>query len=177
MEDKRPRVIVGVRDSLAGLRALRRAVAEARSRDAVLHALRAWTAPSAGYTSLPRTWVPDFDDIALEEIRHSFDAAMGELPRDIDLRFVRVQGLAGPALVEYAHRDDDLLVVGIGRHNLAGRLFSRRVAAYCLRKAVCPVLVVPPDAFATAMSGRASIRQLTEEACRLTEARPRPGPA
>jgi hypothetical protein len=42
------RVVVGIDDSMAGFRALRLAVDEARRRDAVLHALRAWTFSPSG---------------------------------------------------------------------------------------------------------------------------------
>jgi len=170
MADSRARVIVGVHDSLPGLRALRRAVAEARKRECVLHAVRAWTAPASGYAPMLRVWALDCDDAAQQEICHAFDTAMGGLPGDLDMRFVTVQGLVGPALVEYARHDDDLLVVGVGRDGWWRRLFGRHTAAYCVRRAVCPVLVVPPDELSDRMT-RTSFRQLNREAARLADLR------
>ncbi|MEV6965769.1 universal stress protein [Hamadaea sp. NPDC051192] len=148
---ERLRVILGVHDSLSGLRALRRAVGEARIRAAELHAVRAWM-PTAGgyYAPTVRIWESELDAAAKAEIRHAFDTAMGGLPRDVDLRLVTVQALPGPALVEYAYRDDDLLVVGVGRPGRLARLAGRGgTSKYCLNRALCPVLMVPPDRFAT----------------------------
>jgi nucleotide-binding universal stress UspA family protein len=160
----RQRVILGVHDSLSGLRALRCAVAQARARDAELHAVRAWM-PTAGgyYAPALRVWESELASAAKEEIRHAFDSAMGGLPRDLAIRFVSVQALPGPALVEYASRDDDLLVIGVGRPGALARLCGRgAVARFCLTRAVCPVLAVPPDQFATQVS-RASARDLARE--------------
>jgi len=164
MADRRQRVILGVHDSLSGLRALRRAVAEARTRAAELHALRAWM-PTAGgyYAPALRVWESELDSAAKEEIRHTFETAMGSLPRDVSLHFVTVQALPGRALVEYAYRDDDLLIVGVGRPGRLARLAGRGgIARYCLSRAACPVLAVPPDQFATQAS-RASARELARQ--------------
>ncbi|HKA98543.1 MAG TPA: universal stress protein [Streptosporangiaceae bacterium] len=53
-----------------------------------------------------------------------------------------------PALVEVAHGDRDLLVVGAGRHGRLARAWHGRVSRYCVACARCPVLTVPPPALA-----------------------------
>ncbi len=141
------RVIVGVEDSLAGLRALRVAVAEARRRGAVLHAVRTWIHnPSRGgdlgvcYEELERA--------AADEIISVFDKTMGGLPADVDVVTATVVGPPGRTLVRYADRDDDTLVVGATCGPWVLRVLRPSVPRYCVARAQCPVLVVPPDAFA-----------------------------
>lgn len=62
---------------------------------------------------------------------------------------VRVQLHAGPTvetIVESAkHADAELIVVGAHRHGRTHRLLLGSVSEGLLRKAPCPVLVVPPD--------------------------------
>jgi nucleotide-binding universal stress UspA family protein len=137
------RVVVGVEDTLAGLRALRVAVAEARRRDAALHALRAWTfTPSRG--GVPETWYHELEKAAADKVVAAFDKAMGGLPDDVDVVAGTVVGPPGRALVEYANRDDDTLVVGATRGHWLVRLMRRSVPRFCVARAQCPVLVIPP---------------------------------
>ncbi|HTJ34692.1 MAG TPA: universal stress protein [Dactylosporangium sp.] len=141
------RVIVGVEDSLAGLRALRVAVAEARRRGTALHALRAWNLnPSGQGTS--RAWYDELERAAAATIVEAFDKTLGGLPGDVDVAATTVVGHPGRALVRYADRDDDTLVIGAARRHWLRRLVRPSVARYCVARAQCPVLVVPPDAFA-----------------------------
>jgi nucleotide-binding universal stress UspA family protein len=150
-----PRVIVGVDDSLAGLEAIRTAVAEARRRGAVLLAVRAWSLPSAGLgpslaASSAHLWRQD----AVDRLRAAFDAALGAMPRDVAVQVLTPQGGPAPALVSVAVRDDDLLVVGVGRQGWLRRVLAGSVAAYCLAHAPCPVLAVPPHALARQLGRR-----------------------
>jgi len=142
------RVIVGVQESIAGLRALRVAVAEARQRGAVLHAVRTRRPPPPdGGTGVS---LPPSESVsqAQDEVFRAFAAAMGRVPADIKVFIVVRDGEPGAALTAHADRDDDLLVVGVGRRGLVRRLLSGSVARYCLSHAACPVLAVPPDQFA-----------------------------
>jgi nucleotide-binding universal stress UspA family protein len=134
----RGRVVVGISDSVYGLRALRLAVSEARRRDLTLHAVRSWTRQrAAGLSPIPLpdgraewgTWL----------VRHVFDD-IGGVPTDLTVVMATFEGAPGPALVRYADRDDDLLVVGAPRRRL-----RPSVARYCVTHATCPVLAVPPD--------------------------------
>jgi nucleotide-binding universal stress UspA family protein len=159
---ERSRVIVGVDGSLAGLRALRVAVAEARRRGAALHALRAWPYESS-VGLVGDMWARAAREAAADAIVGVFAEAMGGVPDDIVVRGVVVNGSPGLALVGYADRDDDLLVVGCGQHGRLGRLLRRRVGRYCAVHASCPVLMVPPDAFAREAARRRISRDLVQE--------------
>lgn len=63
----------------------------------------------------------------------------------MSMRALVVRGNPGPALVETASGEDDVLVVGAGRRGHRPRTFSGWVSRYCLTHAACPVLAVPPS--------------------------------
>lgn len=149
--DRVPRVIVGVDDSLAGLRALRLAVAEARRRHAVLHAVRVWNFEPA-WRGSPAGWYKQIEREAVELIARAFGEAMGEVPDDVEVVTATPMGRPGRVLIDYAHGDDDLLVLGTGQRRWWRRLFRSSTARYCAPRAWCPVVVVPPDAFARTAS-------------------------
>jgi len=168
------RVIVGVQESIAGLRALRLAVAEARQRGAVLHAVRVRrpVPPDSGSGMV----LPSGDSVcqAQDEVFRAFATAMGRVPPDIEVFIVVRDGEPGAALTAHADRDDDLLVVGMGRRGLVRQLFSGSVARYCLSHAACPVLAVPPDQFA--MSARKLARALRRDPSQLASSGAPPVP-
>jgi nucleotide-binding universal stress UspA family protein len=141
------RVIVGVDNTITGLRALRSAVAEARRRGAELHAVRVWR---LGLTA--GVGVPDLREDLMEYARRcvvdAFSDAMGGPPRDLKIVVTLLEGEPARTLVTYADRDDDVLVVGGNGRDRLRWLHGPGVAAYCATHAVCPVLVVPPAAFA-----------------------------
>jgi nucleotide-binding universal stress UspA family protein len=189
------RVVVGVHTSLSGLHALRLAVAQARMRGAALHALRAWGPlpadqpsqgawqPALGLVRQPAGTVagaeadqPDSNPIGRPApaaaagalVDQAFAETMGGEPPDLPVRTVLVADLPAPALVDYACREGDLLVIGAGRHGLPWRLRGSPVVRYCLRRAACPVLVVPPPPLTRAGSPRALLRELRREIDQLT---------
>jgi len=141
------RVIVGIDGSLAGLRALRLAVAEARRRGAVLHAVRVWNFNPA-WRGTPAGWYGELERQATDELADAFAAAMGGVPSDIEVVKATPMGVPGRVLVEYAHRDGDLLVVGCSPRRWWQRLRRGSTARYCATRAQCLVLVVPLDEFA-----------------------------
>jgi nucleotide-binding universal stress UspA family protein len=147
-DNRTTRVIVGVNDCLAGLQALRCAVAEARRRQASLCAVRAWTMPYAGQGVAPRTWRQEMVDDAALAVYGAFATALGGTPEDLNVRVLAPEGGIGRCLVDLADRDDDLLVVGDCQRRGVRRVRSRSVARFCVRHAICPVLVVPPPALA-----------------------------
>jgi nucleotide-binding universal stress UspA family protein len=164
------RVVVGVDNTLSGLHALRRAVAEARIRGIPLHAVRAWDpGPASIY---PMLLNPHEHQIAAASqlVARAFADTMGGLPLDVDVETVLVPDKAGPVLVRHAGQDDDLLVIGTGRRRFWRR--SSRTTRYCLARAGCPVLVVPPPPLAGAGSTRALMRKLRRELDQLAGAGP-----
>ena len=160
--DRATRVIVGVDDSLAGLRALRLAVAEARRRGAVLHAVRAYV-PSVGWSA---ELAPGYRQLDKEEkalVASAFAEAMGAFPEDVPVVTAVLMEWPAAALVAYADRDDDLLFVGTSQRRWPRRLMHRSVSRYCVARARCPVVVVPADAFAKAVAREGGPRALRRE--------------
>ncbi|MBO0868141.1 MAG: universal stress protein [Micromonosporaceae bacterium] len=159
------RIVIGVQDSTAGLRALRCGVAQARRMGAEVYAVRAYAGggPGAGY---PVAEVRvDLSVRAAELARDVLLRAAGGLPPGLAVHAVGMDGAPGRVLVAFADRDDDLLVVGDAQRAGVCRLRSGSVARYCVRHAVCPVLVVPAPALA-----RVSGHEITREAQRLIDA-------
>jgi nucleotide-binding universal stress UspA family protein len=165
------RVVVGVDNTLSGLHALRRAVAEARIRGIPLHAVRTWGPDAA--SSYPMLQNPHEHQVAAASqlVARAFADTMGGLPLDVDVEIVLVPDKAGPVLVRHAGDDDDLLVIGTGRRRRFWRR-SSRTTRYCLARAACPVLVVPPPPLAGAGSTRALMRKLRRELDQLAGAGP-----
>jgi nucleotide-binding universal stress UspA family protein len=167
---KEQRVIIGIEDSVTGLQALRHGVAEARRRRATVYALRAWSGGTSMQLGVPPSWRVELAAASAQLARQAFVTALGGIPSEVEVRVVAVEEIAGRALVAFADRADDLLVVGDSQRAGLARLRSGRVARYCTRHAVCPVLVVPPPALARI--GRISARELTREAQRLVNIPP-----
>ena len=162
------RVVVGVDGSPAGLQALRWAAAEARRRGVELCAVRAWCPATAWPGVAVEDWRPS---IAARRPRASCARPSaprwGAIPADLRVQAWAVEGPVAQTLIGYAHGHDDLLVVGA-----SVRRWPRgdRVARTCLRRAPCPVVVVPAPALARAGRGRAVRRQLCREAEQFVQA-------
>ncbi|QSB16515.1 universal stress protein [Natronosporangium hydrolyticum] len=182
------RVVLGVDTTLSGLQAVRSAVAEARRRGAALHAVRAWGAgpvePPASSAAAglagPMAFghgrtdeLPDAGGGLAREaealIVRAFVEIMGGEPPDVTVQPVVLPDAAGPVLVEYACRAGDLLVIGAGHRSWWRRPRGSPVVRYCLRRASCPVLVVPPPPLTRAGSPRSLLRQLRRELDQLTD--------
>jgi nucleotide-binding universal stress UspA family protein len=142
-----PRVVVGVHGSLTSLAALRTALQEARDRGAVLMPVLAWS-PVGGEFAYRRSPCPELLRVwrtdATERLATAFNEAFGGYPGEVDVQGQVVRATAGPTLVQAASEPGDLLVVGSGHR----RVWSRRVhgptARYCLARANCAVMLVPP---------------------------------
>lgn len=178
MDEAHPtRVVVGVDTSLSGLQALRLAVDEARRRDATLHAVRTWEpAPSdPGSPEMSGTHPRGtLAAAAAGVICRAFAETMGGEPDDVAVHTVVVPDAPGPVLVGYACRDRDLLVLGAGGRGLLRRLWGNSVVRYCVTRAACPVLVVPPPPLTRAGSPRALLRELRRDLDHLSEPGPDP---
>ncbi|BCB89554.1 universal stress protein [Phytohabitans suffuscus] len=156
------RVIVGVDGSLAGLRALRLAVAEARHRGVVLHAVRVWSCDSS-WQGGAAGCDGEIGQQARAEAVAAFGAAMGALPVDVQVVIAPVAGRPWGALVDYAHRDSDLLFVGNSQRHWWRRLFRPSTARYCAARASCPVVVVPAESFVRDGSSRRQARAIIRD--------------
>ena len=141
------RVLVGVHGSLGSLQALRYAAEEARRRDMRLVPVIAWVPPGGDLAerrqpvySLRELW----RDAARDRLFDAFDRGLGGLPAGLEVEPLVIRGPSGPVLVDTADQPDDLLVVGTGRRGLP-RWVRRSVSRYCLARAHCPVIAVPPS--------------------------------
>jgi nucleotide-binding universal stress UspA family protein len=159
------RVIVGVSESPGCLPALRFAAGVAFRQDAELIAIHAWLPPGGDHADrrypspyLRQVWA----DAAESRLRSALDAAWGASLAEVLVRPVVVRGESGPVLVDFAE-PGDTLVIGAGRRGLIARLWHGRVSRYCLARARCPVIAIPPSALAQA-AGRGAVREMTEVA-------------
>jgi nucleotide-binding universal stress UspA family protein len=142
------RVITGVSGSPRNLPALRYAAALARGHGATLIALLAWVPPGGELADrrCPSSHLREvWEHAAWERLWDAMDAALGGVPTDVATEPLVVRGEAGWVLVHAAGRAGDLLVVGTGRHGSLGRLAGGKVSRYCVARAGCPVLAVPPS--------------------------------
>jgi nucleotide-binding universal stress UspA family protein len=173
VENDQQRVIVGVSGSIGSLHALRRAVAEARMRDAALWSVLTWV-PRGGELSYRRSpCVPLlrlWRDEAIQRLCQAWDDALGGIPSDLDARLFVLRGTPGVRLVGTADRESDLLVVGAGTGTLR-RLTKGSVSGYCTRRAGCGVLTVPPSPVERRLAHHPLARR------RIMRELTRPGPA
>jgi nucleotide-binding universal stress UspA family protein len=142
------RIVIGANGSPGSIRALRYAEDLAHFSGAALVPVIAWTPPGgelaerrAPSLELRRAWA----EAARTRLRDAMNAAWGGLPGGLDVRGIVARGEPGLVLAGEASAED-LLVLGAGRRGLRSWLAGGRVARYCLRHAVCPVLAVPPAA-------------------------------
>jgi nucleotide-binding universal stress UspA family protein len=159
------RVVVGVSDSITGLAALRTAVAEARRRRLPIHAVRAWSM-GGSWAAAGLSYLREDQARATAEMTvRAFGAALGAMPTDVRVVTVTIEGTPAAALVAYADRDGDLLVLGASDRVGLRRLRGRSVAQQCVARAVCPVLAVPPNTLAR--SAHRLTRQLRRDMAHL----------
>jgi len=136
-------VVVGVEECRGSRKAIRMAAQEARYRAARLIAVMAYNgdramASAAGPAASSRT--PGEERLIAESVlREAVVDALGEEADRVELR--TALGLAGRNLVDTARRVNAQLIVLAGRGSTSMLLGT--VSQYVLRKAPCPVLVVP----------------------------------
>jgi len=142
------RIIVGVHGSLGSLQALRWAAEEARARQHTLVPVIAWMPPGGDFAerSHPSGYLRHvWRDAASQRLTDAFEAGLGGLPADVEIKARVERGDTGPVLVDVASQPGDLLVIGTGRRRPVSRALRRSVGRYCLAHATCPVLAVPPS--------------------------------
>ena len=143
------RVIVGVSGTPGSLPALRYAEKAARRDDAPLIAVHAWIPPGGDLAErrCPSSYLRQaWQEAARKRLHDALEAAWGCLPAGLQIQCVVVRGETGPALLDEATSADDLLVLGAGRRGRLARIGHGHIARYCVARAVCPVVTVPPPA-------------------------------
>ncbi|WP_432000122.1 universal stress protein [Streptomyces sioyaensis] len=143
------RIVAGVSGSLGSLTALHRAAAEARVTGAELWAVLAWEPPGGDIPhrggGCPPPLAATWRAMAGERLQDALDAAFGSAGPGVPLQALTGRGKPGKVLIATADRADDLLVVGAGARGRLRRAAWPSVARYCVARADCPVLTVPPS--------------------------------
>jgi nucleotide-binding universal stress UspA family protein len=139
-----PTVVVAVEETAASRAALRLAAQEAGYREAPLIAVMAYGSNSAlgAPAGRPLSSVHTAGDeqfAAESALRDAVVDALGEQAGQVELR--TMLGQAGRNLVEVARKANAQLLVLAGRSGTATLLGG--VSQHVLRKAPCPVLIVP----------------------------------
>jgi nucleotide-binding universal stress UspA family protein len=94
---------------------------------------------------------PSLQQVARDGLSQSLVRTLGDVTSPVDVAGEVVDGRADDELARLS-QEVDLLICGSGGRGRLGRVTRRSVAIGVLRKARCPVLVVPrgaPDGFAT----------------------------
>lgn len=142
-EPERPTVVVGVEGGRGSRTAIKLAAQEARYRDAPLIAVMAYSgdraAAQAGRPLASLDTAGEERLVAESALRDAVVDALGEDADRVELR--TTLGLAGRNLIDTARRVNAQLIVLAGRGSASMLLGT--VSQYVLRKAPCPVLVVP----------------------------------
>ncbi|MGQ0716343.1 MAG: universal stress protein [Pseudonocardiales bacterium] len=156
-------VVVGVDGSPASYTALRWALGYAGRTGARVHAVRCWLPVvargwEAAVTAEPVPPPAEQQARAERELVAVVTAALARIPEGsthVAVRLRVVRGPAGSALV--AEADGAALLV-LGHGPRVAELLHRSVSWYCVRHAMCPVLVIPP-----AMATRRTLTPATAE--------------
>ncbi|MFF2627826.1 universal stress protein [Kitasatospora griseola] len=152
--EQRPRIVVGVSGSLGSLAAVHRAVAEARRLGGEVLAVHAWEPPSGEFGHRRSPCPPLLSavrELAETTLAEAMAEAFGGTDPGVPVTARLVRGRTAPALLAAADRPGDLLVLGPSGSWLH-RGLRGSVPRACLRRAGCPVLVVPRPELATALA-------------------------
>lgn len=141
------RVIVGASGTPGSIPALRYAGSVAQRDDVPLVTVHAWVPPGGDLADrrtpslyLSRLWA----EAAARRLSDELEAAWGGVPPSLQVQPRVIRGEPGQVLVDLACDAEDLLIVGAGQRGRAGRLWHGHVSRYCVARARCPVLTVPP---------------------------------
>lgn len=149
------RIVVGIDGSPHSRHMLAFAIEEARRRDASIDAVYAYAPPV--YWSAPEfgVLIPRPEAEVVEDATELLARELAEVPADVRVEQVVVEGPAARALLETA-RGADLIVVGSrGRGGFMGLLLGS-TSHQVVTHATCPVVVVPMAAEAETQEGAAA---------------------
>ncbi len=132
------KIVVGVDGSDCGLQALEWAMHEARSRDAIVQIVHAWTYPATtGFVPIPGNLFAEGATTILEQAMRQ----AVEIDPDVRIKGDTVQDVPARALIEHSEGADMLVVGSRGHGGFAGLLLGS-VSQQCAAHARCPVVIV-----------------------------------
>ncbi|MFB9903716.1 universal stress protein [Allokutzneria oryzae] len=141
---RRNTIVVGVDGSEPSVQALRWAFKEATLREASVTAAIFWTPPGISPSSMPIPVVTPMDDetrVYREVLTDALDRARPGYEH-VPVQEIVEPGLAGARLVELAE-GAEMLVLGSHGHGHVVTALVGSVSAAVVRKANCPVVVIP----------------------------------
>jgi nucleotide-binding universal stress UspA family protein len=136
------RIVVGVDGSEGGRRALLWAVREAAAREGTVHAVIAWRWDSVDLPPYAATHPDELRRCAEQVLTEEIQAIPGFERSGVPIAAEAVGGWA-PDVLAAAARSADLLVLGSHGHGRMHHTVLGSVSEECVRKASCPVVVIP----------------------------------
>jgi nucleotide-binding universal stress UspA family protein len=135
-------IVVGVDGSDGGRRALDWAVGEAGARNSAVVAVTAWSWDGLEFSPVTATNPTEAKDRATRLLHDEIEASITRHGSRLPIASEVLEGSPADVLAEAA-RPADLLVLGSHGHSRVRRTVLGSVSEACVRKATCPVVVIP----------------------------------
>jgi nucleotide-binding universal stress UspA family protein len=151
-------IVVGVDGSEGGRRALDWAAREAADRGGAVQAVMAWSWDGMEYGPIATTNPQEEAKRATDVLDREIKALVSRRGSNLPVAGEVIEG--GPAdVLAAAGRSADLLVLGSHGHGQLRRTVLGSVSEACIRKATCPVVVVPVPVEQTQPATEPALRQ------------------
>ena len=138
-------IVVGVDGSDGGRRALEWAVREADARGSAIQAVTAWQWDGIDYTPAVATNPQEAKERATRLLDDEVRALLARHGSHLPIAAEVIEGRPGETLARAAG-SADLLVLGSHGHSRVRRTVLGSVSEECVRRATCPVVVIPVPA-------------------------------
>ncbi|GAA2673359.1 universal stress protein [Actinoplanes palleronii] len=135
-------IVVGVDGSDSGRRALEWAAREAAGRDTAVQAVLAWSWDGVEADVLTATSPEEEHRQATAVLERQVQAVIAEHGSHLPIAAETVEGRPADVLIAMA-RSADLLVLGSHGHSRLRHSVLGSVSEACIRRATCPVVVIP----------------------------------
>jgi len=145
-------IVVGVDGSDGGRRALDWAIREADARGSAVQAVTAWSWDGLEYGPVTAANPAEARERATHLLGAEIRALAARHGSHVPVAGEVVEGSPGETLAR-AGRAADLLVLGSHGHSRVRRTVLGSVSEECIRKATCPVVVIPVPAPESAPAG------------------------
>jgi nucleotide-binding universal stress UspA family protein len=135
-------IVVGVDGSDGGRRALDWAAGEAEARESAVVAVTAWSWDGTEFGPVTATNPAEAKERATSLLDDEIRALITRHGSHLPIASEVIEGSASDVLTEAA-RAADLLVLGSHGHSRVRRTVLGSISEACVRKASCPVVVIP----------------------------------
>jgi nucleotide-binding universal stress UspA family protein len=135
-------IVAGVDGSEGGRRALEWAAIEAAERGGAVRAVIAWSWNGMDYGPITAVTPVEEDALAAQVVTAEIEALIERRGSHLPVTGEAIEGSPADVLTEAA-RNADLLVLGSHGHGRVRHTVLGSVSEACIRKATCPVVVIP----------------------------------